>query len=86
MSFADEYGSGGRLFDLVVMDDLGKYPSDPVQRANGENSTLTLVGPQDRPPLGSDPATRRNPREKPCGGGLTAKALVEVPPALVGAT
>jgi hypothetical protein len=26
------------------MDDLGKYPSDPNQRANGENTTLALVG------------------------------------------
>ena len=25
------------------MDNLGKYPSDPNQRANGENSTLALV-------------------------------------------
>ena len=25
------------------MDDLGKYPSDPLQRANGENTTLALV-------------------------------------------
>jgi len=43
VTFADAYGSGGRLSSLVVMDDLGKYPSDPVQRANGENSTLALV-------------------------------------------
>jgi hypothetical protein len=25
------------------MDDLGKYPADPYQRANGENTTLALV-------------------------------------------
>ena len=43
VSFAAAYGSGGRLSSLVVMDDLGKYPADPVQRANGENSTLALV-------------------------------------------
>ena len=43
VSFADAYGSGGRLSSLVVMDDLGKYPSDPLQRANGENNTLALV-------------------------------------------
>ena len=42
-SFADAYGSGGRLSSLVVMDDLGKYPADPLQRANGENNTLALV-------------------------------------------
>jgi hypothetical protein len=41
--FARSYGSGGRLASLVVMDNLGKYPSDPTQRANGENSTLALV-------------------------------------------
>ena len=43
VSFADAYGSGGRLSSLVVMDDLGKYPADPLQRANGENNTLALV-------------------------------------------
>ncbi len=43
VSFADAYGSGGRLSSLVVMDDVGKYPADPVQRANGENNTLALV-------------------------------------------
>jgi hypothetical protein len=43
VSFADAYGSGGRLSSLVVMDDLGKYPADPIQRANGENTTLALV-------------------------------------------
>ncbi len=43
VSFASAYGSGGRLSSLVVMDDLGKYPADPAQRANGENSTLALV-------------------------------------------
>jgi hypothetical protein len=41
--FAAAYGSGGRLSSLVVMDDLGKYPSDPGQRASGENTTLSLV-------------------------------------------
>ena len=43
LDFAAAYGSGGRLSSLVVMDDLGKYPADPAQRANGENSTLALV-------------------------------------------
>jgi len=43
VSFASAYGSGGRLSSLVVMDDLGKYPADPAQRATGENSTLALV-------------------------------------------
>ena len=43
MSLSGAYGSGGRLSSLVVMDNLGKYPSDPRQRANGENTTLSLV-------------------------------------------
>jgi hypothetical protein len=43
VDFASAYGSEGRLASLVVMDDLGKYPTDPGQRANGENSTLALV-------------------------------------------
>ncbi len=40
---AGAYGSGGRLESVVLMDDLGKYPADPNQRANGENTTLALV-------------------------------------------
>ena len=40
---AAAYGSGGRLSSVVVMDDLGKYPADPSQRVNGENTTLSLV-------------------------------------------
>jgi hypothetical protein len=43
VAYASEFGSGGQLSSLVVMDDLGKYPSDPNQRANGENTTLALV-------------------------------------------
>jgi hypothetical protein len=43
VDFSAAYGSGGRLSSLVVMDDLGKYPADPGQRANGENTTLSLV-------------------------------------------
>ena len=43
VDFASDYGSGGRLSSLVVMDDLGKYPADPLQRVNGENTTLSLV-------------------------------------------
>ncbi len=42
-AYAPDFGSGGRLSSVVVMDDLGKYPSDPNQRANGENTTLALV-------------------------------------------
>ena len=43
VDFSAAYGSGGRLSSLVVMDDLGKYPADPEERANGENTTLSLV-------------------------------------------
>jgi hypothetical protein len=43
VALADAYGSGGRLASLVVMDELAKYPADPGQRANGENTTLSLV-------------------------------------------
>jgi hypothetical protein len=38
-----EYGSGGALESVVLMDDLGKYPADPNARANGENTSLALV-------------------------------------------
>ena len=40
---AGAYGSAGRLESVVLMDDLGKYPADPNQPANGENTTLALV-------------------------------------------
>ncbi len=43
VAYASDFGSGGRLSSVVVMDDLGKYPSDPNQRANGEDTTLALV-------------------------------------------
>ncbi len=43
LDVSGEYGSGGRLESVVLMDDLGKYPADPNQRANGENTTLALV-------------------------------------------
>ena len=40
---AAEYGSAGSLESVVLMDDLGKYPTDPNARANGENTSLSLV-------------------------------------------
>jgi hypothetical protein len=43
LSTSGEYGSGGRLESVVMMDDLGKYPADPDARANGENTSLALV-------------------------------------------
>ncbi len=39
-----QYGSGGRLASVVLMDTLAKYPADPNARVNGENTSLSLVG------------------------------------------
>jgi hypothetical protein len=41
---SSDFGSGGRLRSLVVMDWLGKYPDSPTQRFLGENTTLSLLG------------------------------------------
>jgi hypothetical protein len=41
---AREFGSGGTLGSVVVMDALTKYPDDPVQQFRGENSTLSILG------------------------------------------
>jgi hypothetical protein len=38
-----DFGSGGRLRSLAIMDALTKYPDDPNQRFLGENTTLSLV-------------------------------------------
>jgi hypothetical protein len=43
VDLAAPYGSAGQLASVVLMDNLGKYPADPAQRVNGENSTLALV-------------------------------------------
>jgi hypothetical protein len=39
-----QFGSGGTLRSLVVMDSLGKYPADPTQKFLGENNTLSVMG------------------------------------------
>jgi hypothetical protein len=39
-----DFGSGGRLKSLLVMDWLGKYPDDPTQKFLGENNTLSVLG------------------------------------------
>jgi hypothetical protein len=39
-----DFGSGGRLRSLAVMDWLGKYPADPTTRFLGENNTLSVLG------------------------------------------
>jgi hypothetical protein len=41
---ARDFGSGGRLRSLAMMDWLGKYPADPTTRFLGENSTLSVLG------------------------------------------
>jgi len=43
VDLAAEYGSAGRLASVVLMDTLTKYPTDPNQRVNGENTALSLV-------------------------------------------
>jgi len=39
-----DYGSGGRLRSLVVMDAVTKYPDDPGQKFLGENNTVSVMG------------------------------------------
>jgi len=39
-----DFGSGGRLRSLAVMDWLGKYPDDPTQKFLGENNTVSVLG------------------------------------------
>jgi hypothetical protein len=39
-----DFGSGGRLRSVAVMDHLGKYPDDVNQKFLGENSTLGVLG------------------------------------------
>lgn len=41
---ARDFGSGGRLRSLAVMDWINKYPEDPEQKFLGENSTLSVLG------------------------------------------
>ncbi len=41
---ASDFGSGGRLRSVVVMDWLGKYPDNPLSRFLGENTTVSLLG------------------------------------------
>ena len=44
VDLASQYGSGGRLASVVLMDTLTKYPADPNARVNGENTAMSLVG------------------------------------------
>lgn len=43
VNLSAEYGSSGRLASVVLMDNLGKYPSDPNAQVNGENTSLSLL-------------------------------------------
>jgi hypothetical protein len=38
-----DFGSGGRLRSVAVMDWINKYPDDPRQKVLGENSTLSVL-------------------------------------------
>jgi hypothetical protein len=38
------FGSAGRLRSVVVMDWLGKYPDEPLQKFLGENNTVSVLG------------------------------------------
>lgn len=39
-----DFGSGGRLRSLVMMDWIDKYPDSPTRQFLGENNTLSLLG------------------------------------------
>ena len=39
-----DFGSGGRLRSVVVMDSIGKYPDDPNQKFLGENTAMSVIG------------------------------------------
>ena len=39
-----DFGSGGRLRSIAVMDYINKYPEDPNQKFLGENTTLSVLG------------------------------------------
>ena len=41
---SSEFGSGGQLRSVVVMDWLGKYPDNPTTKFLGENNTLSVMG------------------------------------------
>ena len=39
-----DFGSAGRLRSFVVMDDINKYPDNPLQKVLGENTTVSVLG------------------------------------------
>ena len=58
-NLASDFGSGGRLRSLVVMDWLGKYPDSPTQKFLGENNTLSVLGQEIRPSMAGVPGDLR---------------------------
>jgi hypothetical protein len=44
VDLSSQYGSGGRLASVVLMDTLTKYPADPAAQVNGEYTPTALVG------------------------------------------
>jgi hypothetical protein len=41
---SSEFGSGGRLNSIVLMDAISKFPDDPAAKFLGENNTLSVLG------------------------------------------
>jgi hypothetical protein len=41
---SSDFGSGGRLRSMAIMDFVGKYPENPDTRFLGENNTLSILG------------------------------------------
>jgi hypothetical protein len=39
-----DFGSAGRLRSFTMMDWIGKYPEDPLQKFLGENNTVSVLG------------------------------------------
>ena len=39
-----DFGSAGRLRSFLMMDFIGKYPDDPLQKFLGENNTVSVLG------------------------------------------
>lgn len=39
-----DFGSAGRLRSFAMMDWIGKYPEDPLQKFLGENNTVSVLG------------------------------------------
>jgi hypothetical protein len=73
VSFADAYGSGGRLSSLVVMDDLGKYPADPASARTARTRPWPW-SPTRPATAGARPCSSATPRASPPTPGWAASA------------